>query len=101
MKPDGVTPDPVFQKIFDRKLKLEPGARGQPVKVIQQALADLFTYELGTFGPNEDGVDGVLGTETVEAIKKFKADHDLFAAKIGSVDRGVVAKLDDLLPSGF
>jgi peptidoglycan hydrolase-like protein with peptidoglycan-binding domain len=95
MGPDGA-PDPVFQRIFDRKLTLKKGARGKQVKVVQQALVDLGGYDLGTFGPNGDGVDSVFGSKTADAIKKFKVDFNLFGPASSDIDKGVIAELDNL-----
>jgi hypothetical protein len=95
MGPDGA-PDPVFQKIFDRKRKLQKGARGKHIKVIQQALVDQGDYDLGTFGPNGDGVDSVFGSKTADAVKKFKVDFNLFGPALSDIDKGVIAELDNL-----
>ncbi len=47
------------------------GSRGSQVNKIQQKLVDLG-YDLGTSGPNGDGVDGRYGTKTYKAVKKFQ-----------------------------
>lgn len=55
--------------ILERVYKL--GSRGSQVKKIQQKLVDLG-YDLGTSGPNGDGVDGQYGGKTYRAVKKFQ-----------------------------
>ena len=55
--------------ILERLYKL--GSRGSQVNKIQQKLLDLG-YDLGTSGPNGDGVDGQYGTKTYKAVKKFQ-----------------------------
>lgn len=64
--------------------------------MIQQALVDQGDYNLGTFGPNGDGVDGVFGSKTADAIKKFKVDFNLFGPASSDIDKGVIAELDTL-----
>lgn len=41
---------------------------------IQQKLVDLG-YDLGTYGPNKDGVDGKRGRSTRAAIRQFQTDN--------------------------
>ncbi len=50
--------------------------RADQVKLIQQNLKDLG-YDLGTSGPNKDGVDGGFGNFTKKALEKFQEDHGL------------------------
>ena len=52
------------------------GSKGIKVKQIQQKLVDL-KYDLGTYGPKKDGVDGVFGKKTKAAIEKFQALNKL------------------------
>ncbi len=55
--------------ILERVYKI--GSRGSQVEKIQQKLVDLG-YDLGTTGPNGDGVDGQYGGKTYRAVKKFQ-----------------------------
>ena len=55
--------------ILERVYKL--GSRGSQVEKIQQKLVDLG-YNLGTTGPNGDGVDGQYGSKTYKAVRKFQ-----------------------------
>jgi hypothetical protein len=41
------------------------------VMQIQQMLKDRFNADLGKSGPNKDGVDGIVGDRTKNAIEKF------------------------------
>lgn len=61
---------------IDRVLKR--GTSGDDVKKAQKALKALG-YDLGTFGEQADGVDGILGSVTTSAIKAFQAAHGLEA----------------------
>jgi hypothetical protein len=45
-------------------------------KQIQQKLIDL-EYDLGTSGPNKDGVDGYIGSRTRNAIKDFQTKNNI------------------------
>lgn len=60
--------------ILERNYRL--GSRGSQVKKIQQKLLDL-DYELGTSGPNDDGVDGKYGGKTYKAVKDFQSKNGL------------------------
>ena len=64
---------------------------------VQQALIDRG-YDLGTFGPKKDGVDGKYGDKTSEAVMKFKVDENLGAQKSKATTRGVIYRLDELFP---
>lgn len=48
---------------------------------------------LGTSGPNKDGIDGVYGNKTVEAVKKFQSDNKIsptgFVGKITKKALGI------------
>ena len=50
---------------------LYSGSKGQAVKSLQQNLIKLG-YDCGAYG-----ADGVYGSSTVQAVKKFQKDHDL------------------------
>jgi hypothetical protein len=51
-------------------------SRGEDVKLVQQILIDLG-YDLGQYGTNKDGVDGIFGKKTQEAVKKYQSDNNL------------------------
>lgn len=75
------------------------------VKRIQQALLDVQTitgntYDLGSTGPNKDGVDGDYGPKTAAAVKKFKADENLGFTQFGDVGPGTMHRLDELFLAG-
>ena len=52
------------------------GARGEGVEEFQRILVNLG-YDLGNFGPNEDGIDGKFGPVTQEAVMEFQKDNNL------------------------
>jgi hypothetical protein len=62
----------------------ERGQKNDDVKKIQQALK-LKGYNLGTTGPNNDGVDGDFGPTTQRAIKDFQTKSKI--KPTGSVDQ--------------
>lgn len=61
---------------IDRLLK--KGTSGDDVKKAQKALKALG-HDLGTFGEQADGIDGVLGSVTESAIKAFQTANGLKA----------------------
>lgn len=68
---------------------------------IQQALIDVQqitgnTYDLGSTGPNKDGVDGDYGPKTAAAVRKFKADENLGFTQFGDVGPRTMHRLDEL-----
>lgn len=70
------------------------------VAAVQKALVGLH-YNLGTSGPNSDGVDGVFGSKTKAAIKKLQSVTG--AEQNGRIDEGVIAALKvtpGVLPPG-
>ena len=50
---------------------LKKGNKGDDVKKVQKALKDLG-YDLGKFGEQADGLDGIIGDVTEQAIKDFQ-----------------------------
>ena len=47
------------------------GARGPEVEALQQRLKQ-EGFDLGTFGPNKDGIDGQFGSKTKTALMQFQ-----------------------------
>jgi hypothetical protein len=48
------------------------------IKQVQQRLKDCFKADLGTSGPNKDGVDGIAGDKTkiaIETYTKYRFDQ--------------------------
>lgn len=52
-------------------------ANADQIVAVQQALKPKYGNLLGTTGPAGDGVDGVMGPNTITAIKKFQKDNGL------------------------
>jgi len=65
-------------------MPLKKGSKGDPVKYLQTLLKRLG-YDLGTTGPNKDGIDGDFGARTDLAVRAFQQSAGL------SVD-GIVGK---------
>lgn len=53
---------------------------------VQRILKHVLGYDLGTSGPNEDGVDGDPGTKTRRAIADFQQRHGIETEMPGYVD---------------
>ena len=63
-----------------------PGdTRTAQVTQIQTCLVKL-DYDLGTFGPNHDGIDGDYGTSTAAAVSKFQVDYKVKGVGTGNAD---------------
>ncbi len=60
----------------DNKELISVGSNGDGVLEIQRILHEL-NYDLGSFEDAEDGVDGIFGFKTKEAIEEFQKDEDL------------------------
>jgi peptidoglycan hydrolase-like protein with peptidoglycan-binding domain len=85
MRADG-KPDPTIDRVFRGRATLRAGSPPGAVKMLQQALVDLKKYDLGDFGPANDGVDGKYGSETSRAVKQFKTDENLGSESEGTQD---------------
>lgn len=55
---------------------LNKGTKGNDVKQMQKVLKQLG-YELGNFGENKDGIDGVFGSVTQAAVRAFQEANGL------------------------
>jgi len=71
---------------------LRRGARGEKVKQLQRLLKELG-FDLGKFGPNKDGIDGVLGARTEAAIRA--AQKRLGLPQTGVATGSFLSKLRD------
>jgi len=58
-------------KLGDRVLRR--GLKGSDVQSLQTTLVH-YGYDLGNFGPNNNGVDGKYGSKTEQAVRKFQSD---------------------------
>jgi len=75
------------------------------ISKIQQALKDAnYGQYLGTSGPNRDGVDGVYGKNTKEAIMKYQSDNGIkptgFVGQLTSKKLGVEPMTSTQKPKG-
>lgn len=80
--------DAQYQSIFvdtEGDDMLSYGDRSDQVKLLQQLLVGLG-YNLGAYGPNHDGVDGVFGALTKAAVQKFQSDYSVQASVPGAAD---------------
>jgi len=79
------------------------GLSKNDIKKIQLVLIKL-NYDLGTFGPNKDGVDGEIGTKTTDAVNDWKLKNNMKADSIIDKDLYTLmtkdSKFKDKLTSG-
>jgi len=61
------------QEVFlDRELVLSNGMQEPEVAEMQRILKTKYNADLGAFGDNKDGIDGIFGTITESALFKAK-----------------------------
>jgi len=96
------SPSAKLQRCFNNTDRLGQGDPDTDAVIrIQQALIDVQgltgnIYDLGSTGPNKDGVDGNYGPKTAAAVRKFKADEKLGFTQFGDVGPGTMHRLDEL-----
>lgn len=84
------------------RARVGAGSDTDAVQRIQQALVDVGpltgkVYNLGTTGAAENGVDGVYGSKTGDAVRAFKSDQHLGFTHASDVGPRTIHRLDDLL----
>ena len=57
---------------IDYSLVLSNGSQGAEVSELQKILKTKYKADLGTFGDNKDGIDGIFGDVTEKALVKAK-----------------------------
>lgn len=63
---DGIAGPEVLRKLPD----IKPGMRDNIVTLVQRRLIDLG-YDIGKYGKNHDGIDGIYGRKCQEAVKSL------------------------------
>ena len=91
LRADG-SPEPTLQACLEDKKRLGVGARGEPVRMVQEALQALG-FDLGPFG-----ADSKFGKDTAAAVRAFKAKEKLGFETVGDVGPGTMRRLDQLCP---
>jgi hypothetical protein len=66
---DLIAPQP---STLDMNLVLKQGSEGAEVAEMQRILISKYGQDLGTFGDNQDGIDGIFGTVTLAGLLKAK-----------------------------
>lgn len=75
--------------------QINSGQKGSWVADIQTALIAL-SYSVGNTGPKKDGVDGIIGPNTIAALRKFAVDQELGDESQVSLNE-IVLVLDDVV----
>ena len=71
-------------------LPLKYGDRGEKVKQLQRFLV-AEGYDIGKFGENRDGVDGIFGILTRKAVKENQQPFNVFKSMYPSAVEGQVS----------
>lgn len=79
------------------EVMLQRGSKGPEVGAWQRALKLVDHADLGTYGPNKDGVDEDFGSKTVAATETFQRARKLSVT--GRVDNATMAAMFDALGS--
>lgn len=79
------------------KMYHEGNDRKSLVETLQKMLRDLKKYDLGSSGPNKDGVDGTFGNSTEDAVKQFQEEHKDWDSNVLKVDGLVGPETADAL----
>jgi peptidoglycan hydrolase-like protein with peptidoglycan-binding domain len=95
MGPDGRTPDPTLEAVFEDRARLRAGSPREAVRKVQKALIDIGpgVYDLGP-----TGADGIYGWYTATAVKAFKRKERLGSEQYGDVGPGTINRLDEMYP---
>lgn len=60
------------QSTLDMNLVLKQGSESPEVAEMQRILIEKYGQNLGTFGDNQDGIDGIFGSVTLAGLLKAK-----------------------------
>lgn len=69
----------------DNSQLISVGSKGDGVLEVQEILKDLG-YDIGDSGENEDGLDGIFGFVTKDAVEKFQEDNNLLVDGIVGIE---------------
>ena len=69
--PNTITPQPPANTL-DMNLVLKQGSEGAEVAEMQKILISKYGQDLGKFGDNQDGIDGIFGSVTLAGLLKAK-----------------------------
>ena len=81
MKP-AVNPDDLVEDNTDVTVVLKIGDERPEVAILQRILKDKYKQNLGTFGDNKDGIDGIFGIVTQNALFKAKGVKQISLDKL-------------------
>jgi hypothetical protein len=60
------------ESTLDMNLVLKQGSESAEVAEMQRILIEKYGQNLGTFGDNQDGIDGIFGSVTLAGLLKAK-----------------------------
>ena len=83
-KPRPVTTSTKF-RCTSSSYPLEYGTCHKDVKIIQRYLVSIYNADLGRSGSHRDGVDGMFGSKTSRAVKKYLGKVSFSTQDIGGI----------------
>lgn len=94
----GIEGPPLSKISIGYRDSLAQKAGGSAAAKLQASLV-VIGYDLGTYGPEKNGVDGHIGPVTEKAIKEFQKATGL--ALTGKMDEQTMTALDLVIEAGF
>jgi len=87
-----------IESVMSQGKVLRKGNTGADVEELQRMFKNLG-YDIGTFGPNKDGVDGKYGDTMVRIVREFQNKHGLQVD--GKVGKNTLTKIIEVGQSSF
>jgi len=88
----------VISEIEDKIKQMSAGVTGDPLVIETQVYLRLLGFPIGSFGPNQNGVDAKFGDATREALGVFEKMHQIEVT--GEITHSTLALLEKQVYNG-